>query len=848
MSDPTRTSPAMAALRRPMRLTLAGLWAERITRCFWPVWSVLMAAIGALMLGLHDVVPVEVTWGAGIALAAAVLGLFANGLRRFAMPTWAEARDLLDATLPGRPIQTIGDTQAIGAGDPASEAVWRAHIARMTARLRAARAVRPDLRIAARDPFALRYAALLILAVAVVFGSVWRIASVAHLGPGAGQAQAAGPSWEGWIEPPAYTGKPSLYLADLSGTVEVPQDSRMTVRLYGEIGRLTLDETVSGGGDDPAGGEGVGAPEVAQSFQVRQSGRVEISGPGGRRWDVVMRPDLGPAVAAVGPAERKADGEFRQPFAAEDDYGVQAGKATITLDLAAVDRTWGLTAEPDARDAIVVDLAMPITGNRTAFEQVLVDDFSRHPWANLPVTIRFEVTDALGQIGQSAPVAENLGGLRFFDPMAKAIVEQRRDLLWAKSNAPRVAQVLRAVSWVPQDVFRSQTTALKLRRTVERLETHLVHASLSGDVQDAIAEDLWALAEQLEYGDLADAMERLKRARERLEEAMRNGASDEEIAALMQELREATQDYMQQLAEQSEDGDQAPEGETQEITQDQIQQMMDRIQELMEQGRMAEAQQLLEQLQQLMENMQVTQGQGGEGQQGAGERATQELRETLRDQQDLSDEAFRDLQEQFDPGAGQGDRGEAPGPQGDGQSGTGTMPEGQGQGQGRDLADRQRALRDELNRQRGTMPGAGTPEGDAARDALGRADRAMEGAEQALRDGDNAAALDRQSDAMEALREGIRNLDEAEARTQGQPGQEQRGETATRGDSEGRQRDPLGREAGAQGQIGSDQPLPPGEDVYRRAEELLGEIRRRSGDRTRSEQELDYLKRLLDRF
>jgi len=39
-----------------------------------------------------------------------------------------------------------------------------------------------------------------------------------------------------------------------------------------------------------------------------------------------------------------------------------------------------------------------------------------------------------------------------------------------------------------------------------------------------------------------------------------------------------------------------------------------------------------------------------------------------------------------------------------------------------------------------------------------------------------------------------------------------------------------------------------GEDVYRRARKLLDEIRRRSGDQSRPDVELDYLKRLLDKY
>jgi hypothetical protein len=105
----------------------------------------------------------------------------------------------------------------------------------------------------------------------------------------------------------------------------------------------------------------------------------------------------------------------------------------------------------------------------------------------------------------------------------------------------------------------------------------------------------------------------------------------------------------------------------QEITGDQLEQMLQSLQELMEQGRMAEAQQLLEQLRQMMENMQIARGQQGEGSRAPGQQAMEGLRETLRQQQGLSDETFGDLQEQFGPGrtggpdagpAGQGQQGQ----------------------------------------------------------------------------------------------------------------------------------------------------------------------------------------------
>ncbi len=836
--------------RLSLWLTHTGMLAERVWRAFWPFFSILMASLAALMLGLQDLVTVETVWIVGSLVVLGLLAALGLGAQRFHMPTRAEALMRLDETLPGRPIQALMDDQAIGARDADSVALWQAHQNRMARRAAQAQPVKPDLRLADRDPYALRYSALLALVIAALFGSFWRIGSVAEMTPGAAMAD-QGPSWEGWVEPPRYTGLPTLYLADQSDpTLSIPQGSRITLRFYGEVGAHSLTETTT-----PLGAEGATAPE--QEFVADRSGLLKIGGPSGREWTLDVIADVPPEIAVADIATAEAGGQMKLPYAAGDDYGVQSGTATIELDLASVDRRYGLMPEPEPREVISVELPMPITGDRTDFIEDFIEDFSEHPWAHLPVKITLSARDAADQETLSEPYMTALPARRFFDPLAAAIIEQRRDLLWTRENATRVAQVLRAVSHLPEDLFRSDTAYLRLRVTLRRLETFTEY-ELKPKQQAEIAQSLWDLAVLIEEGTLADALERMRRAQERLTEAMQNGATDEEIAELMQELREATQDYMRQLqrlAQENEgqEGQQGQNGETMQMTQDDLQRMMDRIQELMEQGRMAEAQQALEEFQQMMENMRVTQGQG-QGQQSEGQQAMEGLAETLREQQGLSDQAFRDLQEQFNPGA---QAGENQGNEGrNGGQGRGDSHEGQGgQGQGSDqagegqqgdgsLADRQQALRDELGRQQQNLPGTGTPEGEAARDALGRAGRAMDEAEQALRGDDLAEAIDRQSEAMEALREGMRSLGEALAQNQ----QNQPGQGAQEGDMQANSRDPLGRSPGASGSISTDDNLLQGEDVYRRARELLDEIRRRTGESDRPEIELEYLKRLLERF
>lgn len=836
------------ALRWPLRLTHAGLVAERITRAFWPVWTVVFAALAVLAFGLQDRASVELFWLFSIAVPLCLVAALFHGIRTFRWPDRKEARARLDATLPGRPIAALADRQALGAQDEQSRAVWRAHLDRMRARLKEARAPVPDLRLARRDPFALRYAAFVALVVAALFGSFWRVGQVFHWSaPAAAGAPAA--SWEGWIEPPPHTGRPTLYLAKVdAGPLDLPQGSRVILRLYGPPDSFSVRQDVSS--IPPPEAKADAPPPVAFDFIADKSGALAIEGAGGRAWQVTILPDQPPTVALTGPMDRKADGRMAQPFTARDDYAIAGGEVRFELDLPAVDRRYGLVAEPEPLPALVFDLPLPMTGRRAEVQEILAEDASEHPWANLPVRMTLTVRDALGQTAQTEPVSLLLPGRRFFDPLAAAVIEMRRDLLWSRRNSERADQILRAITNRPEGFVRSERAYLSLRVAVRRLTAARAQGPISVPVRDELAKVLWEAALLIEDGGLADALERMKRAQDRLSEAMKNGASKDEIAKLMDELREATDDYLDMLAERgTEDpADQFTKNDQgQPITDDQISQMMDEIQRLMEEGRMAEAQELLDELNQLMQNLKVTQGEGGEGRQSPGGKAMRDLGETLRNQQDLSDDAFRQGQS-GQPGQDQpGAEGDQPMPD----EGLGQERDGQGaDGQdGQSLADRQEALRRELDRQTRALPEAQGQDADRARRALGEAGRAMDEAEEALREGDLPGAIDRQAEAIGKLREGMRSLGEAFAQDQnrlpGTDGQAQ-GDPARE-----MPRDPLGRDGGNPngGPIDSaNQNLLDGKDGYRRARDLLDEIRKRSSERNRPEAERDYLNRLLDLF
>ena len=368
--------------------------------------------------------------------------------------------------------------------------------------------------------------------------------------------------------------------------------------------------------------------------------------------------------------------------------------------------------------------------------------------------------------------------------------------------------MLRAVSWQPDGAFDQPGVYLKLRAVIRRMEAELDKGPLATEFRDEVVQILWDLAIELEDGTLANALERMREAQKRLAEAIRNGATPEEIQKLMDELRAATDQYIQMLAEQVPDGTDTPnQGQQgQMMSGNQLDEMMKQMQKLMEAGPHRRGAGAAGTAAAAAGEHAGDQGAGpgragGPGDAGARRHPAQ-----------AAGAVRRHLRRSERPGRRRraAARGPAAGPAGraaaraasratretDPQTGDGRSP-------AQRLADRQDALRRLLGEQQGQMPGAGTPEGDASRDALGRAGSAMDRAERALRDGDLSGALDDQARAMEALREGMRQLGDMMARNQ-QPGQGQNDQQAGQANGPGgTRRDPLGRDPNGEGALRS---------------------------------------------
>jgi uncharacterized protein (TIGR02302 family) len=355
-----------------------------------------------------------------------------------------------------------------------------------------------------------------------------------------------------------------------------------------------------------------------------------------------------------------------------------------------------------------------------------------------------------------------------------------------------------------------------------------------------VVQRLWSMATQIEDGNISDAENQLRQAQEALRQALERGASEDEIKRLTQDLRAALDKFLQALAEEMRRNPQQQTRRTDPnarmLRSQDLKSMIDRLEQLARSGAKDAARQLLEQLQQMLENLQMARP-GGDMDDGDDDMmsALDELGDMIRKQQQLRDRTFRQGQDQRRQ---RGQRGQ-PGQQGQ---------QGQQGDQFGELRQDQQALRDQLKKlledlkKRGL--GQNQPGQDGGLDGLGRAGDAMGDAEGALGDGNADGAVDGQGRALEALRKGAQGL--AQAMQQqfglgpgpGQPGRN--GPARAQQDT-----DPLGRPVRGR-DYGDDVTVKvPGEIDVQRARRILEELRRRLGEATRPQIELDYIERLL---
>ncbi len=789
---PPQPSAEDRRLARRLRLARRVLAWERL----WPllIWPAGLAGlfVAAALFDLPARLP---GWLHALVLCAVAGGLAYLSVRvwsRFEPPTDTQAARRLerDSGLAHQPLAALDDRMAGGDDDPVSRALWAAHLRRMAEQARSLRLDWPSPGMAARDPHGLRAAVLLLVVIAATVG--WHDAGgrlTRAVSPALDTARLAPDSVEVWITPPAYSGMAPVLLrpADDDGpATAVPAGSTVLAVVTGGWGeaRLVID-----GRSVPFQTRTDGGQRI--ETQIDSGSRLEIHQAGFTvaAWPLRVTPDALPAIAFTQPPAEGERGRLRIEATASDDYGL----ARAWIDIR--------RAEAPDGEGLAADLPLPSTHPRTA-ELAGWHDFTAHPWAGLPVTIRPRAADALGQEAAGQSVTIVLPQRNFTHPTARLLVEQRRALTESTDNAPDVAAVLDRVAAEPP-LFEDDLTVFLAIRAAR-------HALMADGFDLAEVQDLlWNAAQRLEDGDLADAERMLEQARRAVEDALDRDAGAAELDRLLDELQQAMARYLDALARrQAEAGGRpaVPSPDTTVLTDEDMARMLESMRDMADAGARDALRRMLRDLDQLLSSLDTA----------PAAPVPPAVAEALRDLDDLSRRQQRLLDETFRRN-GNGD---------DTESGGGAESGGSG-----NAAERQQQLRDRLGQvtrrlERG-MGGVPAPLSDA--------DAAMAEAAEALTKGQWGRAADAQARALDQLRQG------------GREAVEQMGMAGIGGPGMA-PRDPLGRPMNGQG-FGDDGTtrIPDHSDIQR-SREILEELRRRSGERSRPEPERDYLRRLLKTF
>ena len=810
----TRTDARTSGLSK-LRLQLARwaiLW-ERLWPALWP--ATLIAGL-FLLVALFDLFALLPGWLHLIALigfVGAFLAALARGVREARLPDIAAGRRRVEreSGLSHRPLTALDDRLAGGATDSEAAALWQAYQRRLRGNLSRLRVGLPRAGLARRDPWGLRAALglVLVIAVAAGWGDGWNRVARAVTPDLAGAGQDLPPKLTLWITPPAYTRIAPLFVdtaAEPDATLTVPEGSTLLAQVEGGRGTpsLTIGEAAVAFAEIGAGTYRVNAAVLTGDHLTVEQGGRQLGA-----WPLRIVPDQPPTVTFAGPPVKTERAALRIEFEARDDYGLTAVGAIIRR----------VTGESGPGSSVLsaesIELSLPLPGvDPTEARAASFHDLTPHPWAGLPVEMRLAAKDSADQTGLSAPMTLTLPERVFHHPVARAIIEQRKRLTVAPEDRDSIGRALARIAAAPGAYDGDIVVTLALRIAQRRMENDRTGADLPG-VQSL----LWDTALRIEDGNLTIAERELRAAQQALQDALaREDTTDEEIERLMDELQQALDQFLEALAEQMER--QLAEGQEPQpldpdatmLQREDLQQLLDQAREMARSGARDAAREMLAQLQEMLENLQSGMF-AGEPQPGAAEamQMMQDLEALTQRQQELLDRSFRQSQ-QMQPGEQSSDNGAG----------------------AREQEGLRRALGD-IMRQFGEMTGEVPGE-------LGRGERAMRDAVDALRQGAPGQAVGPQSRALDELQQAMGAMADMLAQQLGrQPGQ-------TQGRFGRAPLDPLGRNQPGQGLIDTGDVEIPEEADLQRAREILDELRRRAGELQRPRPEREYIDRLLRRF
>ncbi|WP_417795147.1 DUF4175 domain-containing protein [Terasakiella pusilla] len=792
-----------AALRRLNRMIFivrAVIYWETLWPRLWPFLIISSLFLAAILFNLFTLLsPVLHVLVLG-AFCLACVGSLAYGVRGVAYPDKTAALHKLerDSALSHQPLFALLDQPVGEQHDKLSQAIWIKHQDRMVTALKQVVVNFPRSRLYKRDPYSLRAGLILLLVLGAIearfdYGSRFAQAFSLHQAPQFAQGWRV----EAWINPPAYTGLGPAFLqaddqsAQASDAVSIVQHSQILIRLEGAQQSEDLRLAIGGFEEEmQALGRGAFSLEttVDQGDELRLLDGDQLL----YRWPVHLVADLPPTIALDKSVKTGFRGHMTLGFEAKDDFGLKQVQLKIH------------PLKPDGRGDLVLVQDESATEVKGSFRHNLSD----HPWAGQTVVVTPIAIDSANQTNYGQALQMVLPERRFTHPIARELVKIRRSLLESTPEDRLYAQIaLDQILRTPETFADDVAVYLALRVASDRL-----HIDMATPETEAVRVILWETAVRLEEGASGSARNQLEFMSRQLQDLMGNAGDRAGMEALFEQMQKSLDEFLRQMSQSMPDmeGFEGAANLTSAnmIGRDELMALLNKARDLMRAGDTQAAKAVMEQFQSILSRLAMQEPPDPEMMQAAKEMVEQ-LRALEEAQQDLLDRTFQRTRS------------------GDAQSLEATK-------QAIQQAEEQRQLHDQLQEQIKRLREMNVQTPETLKDAQAAMDRAATALERGLDD----VAIQAQGQAVDQLRKGLQESAQSLAQQMGMqslprqlPGYDPLGRRSNKG--------PIADETGR---------TVPDEVEMKRSREILKELYRRAGQKGRTEQELKYIDRLLERF
>ncbi len=727
-------------------------------------------------------------------------------LLRWPLKEKVERRIELASQLNNRPFTQIEDTPATSSSD---HVMWQQAVQTARSNLRKARIAWPHPQLAKKDIFAIRNLIFLILIVTII---VTKQEGLERLKDALPFPESLVNQPLGDVDfisitltPPPYTGQAATQITTATlqtEPVKVPKGSIVEIRIPNQgfikprvkINNMQLP-----------------IQKIDKSFYVAQTAVQNDTTLSvlklpflGDHFKIKVTPDLAPEISITKPPRILANGLLQFYITLRDDYGVKA----LKIRLHAKDGPHWLAPEDHLEYLVLLN-----SGRGKQEDISPVFDFTWHPQAGKLFDITISALDDLGQETVLASFPFTVPERKFREKSAKLIAEFRRDFIDDSrlSSARRLSRELEEILSYP-DLFEGKLNAFLGLRIASNI---LSHTTKSKELAESVSL-IWQSALSLE-GDAANtnAMKNLIEAQKKLAQIMGDkNATPEEIQQALDEYKQALMESFQTLIEQMQtrtDPQSAlsrlsPDLFSKLATPQSIDDFLEQMKEALQNGDKEKAAQLFSQIQKMMDGL-------SSGAQGGMPEGTEAMAKGLEELQALIDRQ-QDLLSQ-------------------------TESQKALQLQGKTIDTRKNTVeQDALRFILGQLMRELGEDLPSIPENLGLAEQAMRNASASLKENMPKLAAPFQQKALVELQKSKNNI-------------QQQLKLALENmmlltPSAPSQRDALGRDS-AQG-LSSERLNIPKESARRKIQDIIEQLREKSGDRSRPKEERDYYLRLLKQF